>query len=198
MGFFSKKEKDKKEKISMYFNHISGLDLDKGFAISLNKLEDEILIEYGSGKFQLKIPYSNIVKVYRYTITEEEFKKKSILGRAIVGGVLTGGVGAVIGGMTGIGDKKTTRDVSIVEIDYNISGSAEIILLEDYIVFGTEKFINSIESKVLEYPRKPQIQNNTTNINIPEQIKKLAELKNVGILTEEEFTTKKQELLSKI
>lgn len=193
MGLFNRK--DKKEKISMYFNHISGLDLDKGFAVSLNKLEDEILIEYGNGKFQLKIPYSNIVKVNRYTITEEEFKKKSILGRAIVGGVLTGGVGAVIGGMTGIGDKKTTRDVSIVEIEYNNSGSAEIILLEDYIVFGTEKFINSIESKVLEYPKKPQIQSNTINMNISEQIKKLFELKEQGILSEEEFLKAKSKII---
>lgn len=38
----------------------------------------------------------------------------------------------------------------------------------------------------------------TQKIDITEQIKKLAELKNAGLLTEEEFTTKKQELLAKI
>lgn len=44
------------------------------------------------------------------------------------------------------------------------------------------------------------VQNNNTsqNIDIPEQIKKLAELKEQGILTEDEFETKKKELLSKI
>ena len=37
----------------------------------------------------------------------------------------------------------------------------------------------------------------TQSIDIPEQIRKFAELKEQGILTEEEFQTKKRELLSK-
>lgn len=46
-----------------------------------------------------------------------------------------------------------------------------------------------------------QSQVSAQNINvqdIPEQIKKLAELKDAGILTEDEFNSKKSELLEKM
>ncbi|MGB8312123.1 MAG: SHOCT domain-containing protein [Halobacteriota archaeon] len=45
---------------------------------------------------------------------------------------------------------------------------------------------------------QPPLQQQTPSIDIPEQIRKLAELKDQSILTEEEFQTKKQELLSKM
>lgn len=37
-----------------------------------------------------------------------------------------------------------------------------------------------------------------THVGIPEQIRRLAELKDAGILTEEEFTAKKTDLLKRL
>lgn len=45
---------------------------------------------------------------------------------------------------------------------------------------------------------KTQETNSYSNVDIPEQIKKLSELKNQGILTEDEFNKKKKELLDKM
>lgn len=58
-----------------------------------------------------------------------------------------------------------------------------------------------IMDKIQEQSQTGQVQNNSasaTAASIPDQIKKLAELKDAGILTEDEFTQKKTQLLSKM
>lgn len=48
-------------------------------------------------------------------LTEEEAKNKSVIGRAIIGGVLFGGVGAVVGGLSGVGQKKKIREILSID-----------------------------------------------------------------------------------
>ena len=52
-------------------------------------------------------------------VTDEilDEKGKSILGRAVVGGLVFGVVGAVVGGMTGIGTKKEYKLVKLIKIE---------------------------------------------------------------------------------
>ena len=58
--------------------------------------------------------------------------------------------------------------------------------------------------RCVRYNKKlDKIDSSNSNVNvkeesIPDQIKKLSELKDLGILSEEEFTAKKQELLNKM
>lgn len=59
---------------------------------------------YESRKKSYNIKYENIKKVELLKQIEE--KDKSVIGRAIVGGVLLGPVGAVVGGMSGLGTKQ--------------------------------------------------------------------------------------------
>lgn len=56
---------------------------------------------------------------------------------------------------------------------------------------------NAME-KALENKNNMQIENDNLQVDIPEQIKKLADLKDQGILTEQEFIKKKTELLAKM
>ena len=54
-------------------------------------------------------------------VTDEilDEKDKSVIGRAIVGGIAFGVVGAVVGGMSGMGSKKEYKLVKLIKIDTN-------------------------------------------------------------------------------
>ncbi|XWN36814.1 MAG: NINE protein [Balneola sp.] len=74
-----------------------------------------------SGVFKkFEVPYSNIITVQyedRDSLGNYRTKDKSVVGRAVAGGLLLGPLGAVIGGMSGIGTKSKKLDQ---ETDYLI------------------------------------------------------------------------------
>lgn len=77
------------------------------------------------------IPYSDIISVEPFTETEIKTRNKSVLGRAVVGGALLGGAGAIVGGMTGLNkteDKKEKRYIILTyrENDQEISRTFSI------------------------------------------------------------------------
>jgi len=68
----------------------------------------------------LKIPFKKIQSIE--VITEEEIikKKKNMLGRAVVGGLLFGGVGAIIGGMSALNnDEDKIKHNYLIELKYD-------------------------------------------------------------------------------
>jgi hypothetical protein len=140
--------KEKKSKKVMHFKNISGLSLSEGTLITLLKYDYGIIIEDSRKQYKIDISYKNIINIMCDTYSETETKNKSVLGRAVVGGVLTGGVGAIVGGMSGIGSKQKTKKVPIVRIDYVVKGVKDTILLEDSIELGTSAFIDSIRKKI--------------------------------------------------
>lgn len=72
--------------------------------------EDGSLIVYEKGiyisKFKVEIPFSDIVAISSSTTSSTETKERSVIGRAVVGNFLLGETGAIIGGMSGLKDKK--------------------------------------------------------------------------------------------
>ncbi|WP_226890211.1 hypothetical protein [Paraclostridium dentum] len=48
----------------------------------------------------------------------EKEKEKSVVGRVVIGGVLLGPLGAIVGGMTGIGSKTTSKNYIIINYKY--------------------------------------------------------------------------------
>lgn len=72
----------------------------------------------GSNSSLIHIKYEQLIDcatIHDEMVTE---KDKSVLGRAIIGGVLTGGIGAIIGGMSGIGTKKNKKKTHYLVINY--------------------------------------------------------------------------------
>ncbi|GAA4295736.1 hypothetical protein [Nibribacter koreensis] len=57
-------------------------------------------------------------------------KEKSVIGRSIVGGLLLGPVGAVVGGMSGIGTKEVKGEMPdlMISIKHNSNGPEEVIV----------------------------------------------------------------------
>ena len=74
--------------------------------------------------------------------------------------------------------------------------AAEKICMKDIQNGDVQKFVEYVRSKI-----EDTAEGNTPSkrtLDIPDQIRKLAELKDQGILTEEEFESKKKELLAKM
>lgn len=137
----------------------------------------------------------DIAKINYYTIQGDKYAITDIqgggssLGKAVVGGAIAGGAGAVIASRNEI---KSTTDV--------VDDRRTMIYYED----GNEKSIIVFSSSAYEYllktlPEKEYSfvmsqQNNKTTSNVLE-LEQLAELRDRGILTEEEFSVKKKQLL---
>lgn len=78
--------------------------LNSGSLTTLYLGEKKLRIESGDTNFEL--PVDRLRAAAAKTHTELLQKQKSIAGRAVVGGLLLGPVGAIVGGMTGIGKKE--------------------------------------------------------------------------------------------
>lgn len=91
-------------------------------------------------------------------VTEKEIieKSKSTVGRAIAGGVVLGPLGAIIGGMSGIGNKVSSSDKYYMVINYK-SLEDEIKVLSFEIVGASlhwGSFIKELRTRVNSYTQE--------------------------------------------
>jgi hypothetical protein len=129
-----------------------------------------------------------------------EQKDKSIIGRAIVGGLILGPVGAIIGGMTGIGQKKVAADMpeNLLSISFMEKGEEKIILLScknKNKPFVEIYFLNNYKNKfqithVSNIKPIAKFENDNTK-----RMLELISMKEKGLLTDEEFSTLKSKLM---
>lgn len=181
------------------------------FSITTRKNGIEMMVITGIKNYTTAISEGKIIDIYLENKDKiVEMKEKSIVGRALLGGLLYGDVGAIVGGMTGMRPKEKdimAPDVLVTIRFINDYGQ------EDYFVCSCTqknkseaiKFLSSVfKEKFKIGTSSNEYTNEHTNehTNVKEdalyKIEKLAELKEKGILTEEEFTKKKTELLAKV
>ncbi len=96
-----------------------------------------------------------------------------------------------------IGGKRKVKTIN-KEID---NRKTYLYYLDNNLIFSSSAydiFLKLLPQKELSYIQNNKILNSEQENNIYDDIKKLAELKEKGILTEEEFNSKKQLLLDKI
>ena len=62
----------------------------------------------------------------------------------------------------------------------------------------TEKFVAEMRSRILGRKKKPAMKKPSEKLDIPDQIRKLGELKKAKLISEKEFEVKKKDLLSRI
>lgn len=165
------------------------------------------------GMFKKKVDYS---RIYSYNdilsfelIENGNSISKGGVGRAIIGGVLFGGIGAIVGGSTGHKNKQTCTMLNIKITLKNINIPNEYITFiygetkKDSSVykgaFYTAQEILSTLQIICEETKTSQSIDyqtplNTENENV-EEIKKYKKLLDEGIITQNEFEEKKEELL---
>lgn len=98
---------------------------------------------------EIQLPLDRITYAESKTETELQERDKSVIGRAAVGALFLGPLGAMIGGMSGIGSKQKKSVKQFLIIAYSsTSGEEKAIALE--IVgasIGWEKFLKEINPK---------------------------------------------------
>lgn len=132
---------------------------------------------------------------------------KGGIGRAIVGGVLAGGVGAIVGAGTR-GSSDVVKNLALRIITNDISNSMVMItLIKSDTKRDSAFYKNCLASAQGIYPTIVSILNSSKTSkqtlsesidskSVSHQIRELAKLKEEGLLTEEEFNKKKKALLN--
>lgn len=140
MGLFSKnKKKEFKSRfmtvngtqLSQHGKKESGIDSERTIDMTLH--DDCIEFTYPLSKITpIKIDYYSILSYEKITDEEIRTKKKSVIKSAVVGGVLFGGVGAIVGALDATnGDKVTKKKKNYFVINaLNDNGDEETYLLE--------------------------------------------------------------------
>lgn len=126
MGIFNNKDKDGNRYIDLPI--IAGIDsITKNTPIRITLLEDELVIKQRFFKKEtVHLKYSKITNVGIVNEKDIQEKDKSVLGRAVAGGLVLGPLGAVIGGVSGIGKKEKKKTKIYYIINYKSSDDGEI------------------------------------------------------------------------
>jgi len=162
-----------------------------------------------------KYPYKNLIK-YEYKEGENIVTQGgSGIGSAIVGGVLFGGVGAVVGAATNKRTQKNVISDMSVYMTFEIDGKRFLKkvkineFLDNEIKYGStdymkylrqaEQLIGVLDEIYLEYHKNDKsnlVQNVSANVSNADEIRKYKELLDDGIISESEFEKVKKQLLN--
>lgn len=169
-------------------------------------------LEIDENNMLWKLPsYRNIIFCYDDIISFELLENgqaitKGGLGRAVVGGALFGGVGAIVGGVTG--KKKIKQEINEyrikiitkhffypqVFINFLIAGKmkSDSILYKSYAQNAQSvlSMLSIIQNSVSEKD------NSSTELSTADEILKFKKLLDDGIITKDEFDKKKTQLLN--
>ena len=142
-----------------------------------------------------------------------ETHKAASLGGALAGGLLAGGLGAVVGGSS-MGKSKSVKKIKTVKVhillrnarfdtyDFQLFNDGYEIKTDSYeyeksyknarFIFDALKL--AMDKVKVDTPQPQTVASHKSNI---EELKELAELKQQGLITEEEFATMKAKVINK-
>lgn len=127
MGFF---KNNKGSIISDYFMILKDTaGFKTGQAVDVSLYDDHLTLKNFAVKQPVTLNYSQITDVFHGYTTEIQEKNKSVIGRAMTGGLLFGGAGAIVGAMTATG-KKEKKVIKLMFIIGYKSSSGEDCFLE--------------------------------------------------------------------
>lgn len=141
MGFFSKKEKP----IKATFKNV-----ETNTIFNLELLEDRLQIGIPLAKAdQLKtLRYDQIKDVVYTSDIQTISESKSPIGRAIAGGLLFGGTGAIVGAISGVGTKEKKEYKFYLIINYTSkTGEDKFLQYEDQSLNAGLKFSKLLKEK---------------------------------------------------
>lgn len=150
-----KRTKELGASASLSVQYVDGLPLQPGVKCDLFLLEEKLLIENESQKFEIKNQNIRVATVK----SEQEIleKSKSVVGRAVVGGVLLGPLGAIVGGMTGVGNKrKKGKKSHFFILNYlDSKGEMQSVTFMDDMAITLSVFAGQLNKATIQY--RPEV-----------------------------------------
>tara|TARA_R100001440_G_scaffold49980_1_gene69934 strand:+ start:157 stop:1050 length:894 start_codon:yes stop_codon:yes gene_type:complete len=222
-------KKLKKDKSSNALKNIPNFKHTKAFInlgrfIAIDEDSQQIAVKTNSGSNPIVYKYKDILSCEIITDGESVYKKSTArtIGGAVVGGMLSGGAGAIVGGLSGQSTKgKKYKKIQIKLLVKSISNPSIFITFFDIKDLGESKAIDTkstlygrdLEKAIIRTNRWKDImeividkidnESNTSlkddinpkTISLSDELLKLNELKEKEILTEAEFNEQKKKLL---
>jgi hypothetical protein len=157
-------------------------------------------IESFSNNPRVDIPDA-VVEGVTVEAAEEVRKEKSVLGRALVGGLLLGPVGAVVGGISGVGTKKDTAgtpDLLVTIWCRDGSDQAAVVFSAPFKRrAAVEQFFRTTYPTV--FGKEPKaLESAATSNEAIEQLERLASLRDRGVISEDDFETQRKKLVERL
>ncbi|MCG3089146.1 hypothetical protein [Sporosarcina cyprini] len=142
--------KDKGKRLTFVADHIEGLEnfkvqerLNVTWEIEEHKLTFASIENKKKSKVNLNL--NKVTDVGVATEKEITEKSKSVIGRAAVGTLLIGPLGGIIGGMSGLGNKKKEKDLRVAVINYD---DKQIVLLGNNFSIGMDGFFKQLNKQI--------------------------------------------------
>lgn len=163
MGIFGKKDAEPKAKeYHAIWVHLSGLpEYHEGDAVKVTMIPDGDVVRFNGAAFARPEIVLGLNKIQNIDVSIEKQttqKNKSVIGRAAVGSLVGGPVGAVVGGISGTGKKEKAKNLCILTIGY--AGSNEPI------IFDTTNDVFSSGDKIIKAMRDASKSTNTQQTRI--------------------------------
>lgn len=126
-------------------------DLQEGQSVGIYLYKEKITLDD-----KQIIPLDRIKKAVVFTEKELKLKGKSVIGRAAVGGLLLGPLGAVVGGVSGVGDKKKEKTLIFLSIEFTDKNgeNGQLVFLAGDGAIGYNGFANELNKMVGAVPMK--------------------------------------------
>ncbi|MFD3271522.1 hypothetical protein ACE3MS_15490 [Paenibacillus dendritiformis] len=105
-------------------DHVEGIGLTSMAECDIYLFADKVLIDSFGRKFE--IPLSRIRAAEFKSEQEIKEKSKTVAGRALIGTLLVPGLGTIVGGMSGIGNKKVKGETNFYLIINFIDSNGEL------------------------------------------------------------------------
>lgn len=126
---------DKQGRKSVNFSYISGMPAPwrEGAPVNLTIDEENSRLIIRSHAFDwppASMPFSRIFNVELFSEDEVVEKNKSVIKRGIAGALIAGPVGAIVGGMSGIGSKTKTQTRRGLAIDFITANGDRSLIFE--------------------------------------------------------------------
>ena len=171
--------------------------------ISLGSMGLSTIVKYDTIK---NIQVFESVKEVTSTKSKGKEKRKGVMTRAAVGTILMPGVGTLAGALTAkkqstgeseaVTSQQVTRTIVLTRDDpfktvLNVPYNAELeVKLRSILAENISQTV-----PVEQVAEAPQIEQTISSISVADELMKLKELLDAGVLTQEEFTAQKQRLL---